>query len=111
MIYLIFAALAAAEYKPTITKSWPSRIPRAKWPSPTEEWGVPPTEFPEDNSGSKFKFTIGIIMGIVVGCLVFIILVVLVVILIIRKRRHAASPLMGEDSKNNQVDMQEQLIK
>lgn len=102
----------AAAYKPTITKPWPSRIPRAKWPSPTEEWGVPPTEFPaDDNSSSGFKFTLPIIIGIVIGCVVFVILVVLVVILIIRKRKHTASPLMGEDDKNQEPDVQEQLLK
>lgn len=111
MLYFIFAASVAAAYKPTATKPWPSRAPRAKWPSPTEEWGTPPTEFPADDSGSGFKFTLPIIMGIVVGCLVFIILIILLVILIIRKRKQKGSVLMGEDSKVQAADINEELMK
>ena len=113
MLSFIFAAFAVAAHNPTATKSWPTRIPRLKWPSPTQEWGVPPTEFPEpDNDNKGPKITTPIIIGIVVGCFVFVILVVLVVILIIRKRKQRReSPLMGEEDKVEQPNMEEQLIK
>ncbi|OHS95751.1 hypothetical protein TRFO_38140 [Tritrichomonas foetus] len=90
-----------AAYQPTPTKPWPTRRPRAKWPTPTEQWGIPPTEFPPTDEGSSGGMKLSTIIGISVACFVCVVLFIIAVVVICKRR--------GQKEQNNEA-IDEKLI-
>lgn len=87
LFFWLVLALMGSSYYPTKTLSWPTRKPRIKWPTETQKWGIPPTEFPPEPSENKSKFTAAMIAAIVIGAVAFLVIIFLLVFLFIRYHR------------------------
>ena len=84
MLFQLLFSLAAS-FQPTATPPWPTKMPRAEWPTPTEAWPAPPTEFPDDSKSHKLDYRI--VVGIAVGAVVVSTIIAVVVVYIIKKKK------------------------
>ena len=87
LFFCLVLALMGSSYYPTETLPWPTRKPRIKWPTETQKWDIPPTEFPPEPSENKPKFTAAMIAAIVIGAVAFLAIILGLVFLFIRYHR------------------------
>lgn len=93
----LLAAAAVASY-PTETPTWITPEHVSKWPTDTEPWGAPPTEFPSDGSD---EFATSAIIGITIAALAAASVIVVCIVILLRSRR---PPSVSRDYEHIRAD-------
>ena len=81
-----FDHYVSGAFYPTGTGCWHTPVFISKWPSDTEPWGNPPTEYPSEASEA---LSIPSIIGVCIACVTAVVIIIVCTLCLIKGHRLA----------------------